>query len=467
MRQRGTQLLLALSLSVIVVLVKMVIGSEAGSNQSGPIKKAGQAPAPYTNNFIGGSHLPLWSRLLAFSVYHRFVRLQDLNWQVLNSYDRLPLRGDQGPASHDQYYSRYYSRSECEDGCHPSSHCLWGTCTCRQGLRPKAGRCWEAEEFLDAWGYNRKYENEPSCRDSSDCWQVDINMVCRRLRAVGGIGRGFCQCRQDMKWNFEFRECQLHLPVACPLEPSSNTTDQGDPKDQQVSEKRHELEKALKIVKNNRTETPEESLTSSGLLGLGGRDQKQLESVYCSEERAFRRIIEESVGGDEGRPSSCPKLPLSLRQLTPPDQRVAALQASSPQPCAMLFDSTSCTGGWKLELPDGKTKTFTGLFLSANWFMRDDLDTVGVKAGCSLHLWTRLDFDGAYTVVTAGFKDRWIILQEQEEFRRFHENVESVACSCGRVTAFLWKSINSPEMACLEDFPAWSDQRFAFQLSSD
>lgn len=26
---------------------------------------------------------------------------------------------------------------------------------------------------------------------------------------------------------------------------------------------------------------------------------------------------------------------------------------------------------------------------------------------------------------------RWIILQEQEEFRRFHENVESVACSCG------------------------------------
>ena len=28
------------------------------------------------------------------------------------------------------------------------------------------------------------------------------------------------------------------------------------------------------------------------------------------------------------------------------------------------------TGGWRLELPDGETKTFTGLFLSANWFMR-------------------------------------------------------------------------------------------------
>lgn len=82
-------------------------------------------------------------------------------------------------------------------------------------------------------------------------------------------------------------------------------------------------------------------------------------------------------------------------------------------------------------MPDGETKTFTGLFLSANWFMRDDLDTVGVKAGCSLHLWTRLNFAGAYTVVTAGFQDRWVVLGEEEEFTRFHENVESVACSCG------------------------------------
>jgi len=147
--------------------------------------------------------------------------------------------------------------------------------------------------------------------------QVDINMVCRRLRAVGGIGRGFCQCRQDMKWNFEHRECQLHLPVACPLEPSSNTTDQGEPQDQKVSTKPHELEKALRIVKSNRTETPEESLVSSGLLGLGGRDQRQLESVYCSEERAFKRIIEESADGEQGRPSSCPSLPLSLRNRSP------------------------------------------------------------------------------------------------------------------------------------------------------
>ena len=29
------------------------------------------------------------------------------------------------------------------------------------------------------------------------------------LQAVGGVGRGFCQCRQDMKWNFQYRECQV------------------------------------------------------------------------------------------------------------------------------------------------------------------------------------------------------------------------------------------------------------------
>ena len=69
-------------------------------------------------------------------------------------------------------------------------------------------------------------------------------------------------------------------------------------------------------------------------------------------------------------------------------------QASLPQPCAVLYDSTSCAGvdqiyaiailhfvvsflnltinqgGWRMELPDGATKTFKGLILSANWFMR-------------------------------------------------------------------------------------------------
>jgi len=198
-----------------------------------------------------------------------------------------------------------------------------------------------------------------------------------------------------------------------------------------LSNKPHESEKALRTVRSNRTETPEESLMSSGLLSLGGRNQKQLESVYCSEEKAFREIIRESIIGEEGRPSSCPSLPLTLRQITPPDQRVPALQASLPQPCAVLYDSTSCAGGWRMELPDGTSKTFKGLILSANWFMRDDLDTVGVKAGCTVHLWTRLHFAGAYTIITAGYHDRWVVLREDKNFSRFHENVESVACSCG------------------------------------
>ena len=61
------------------------------------------------------------------------------------------------------------------------------------------------------------------------------------------------------------------------------------------------------------------------------RNQKQLESVYCTEEKAFRDIItvrkinremmfifphgKESIIGEEGRPSSCPSLPLTLRWL--------------------------------------------------------------------------------------------------------------------------------------------------------
>ena len=28
----------------------------------------------------------------------------------------------------------------------------------------------------------RKYANQPGCRATPDCWRVDINMVCRKLR---------------------------------------------------------------------------------------------------------------------------------------------------------------------------------------------------------------------------------------------------------------------------------------------
>ena len=61
------------------------------------------------------------------------------------------------------------------------------------------------------------------------------------------------------------------------------------------------------------------------------RNRKQLESVYCTEEKAFRDIItvrkinremmfifphgKESIIGEEGRPSSCPSLSLTLRWL--------------------------------------------------------------------------------------------------------------------------------------------------------
>ena len=139
------------------------------------------------------------------------------------------------------------------------------------------------------------------------------------------------------------------------------------------------------------------------------------------------------------------------------------------------FDNgPSPAGGWKLELPDGKTKTFTGLFLSANWFMRSSIDLLICSWASNRQGWPRhsgregwllfafVDEAGLWWRIHSGhgrlqrqvgiliiqYIDilricviiahvmelklfRWIILQEQEEFQRFHENVESVACSCG------------------------------------
>ena len=74
-------------------------------------------------------------------------------------------------------------------------------------------------------------------------------------------------------------------------------------------------------------------------------------------------------------------------------------------------------------------------------FARNDLDLVGVKAGCSLRLWSGLRYSGSSTVITAVFQDRqvlpaatrcrWEVLAEHPQLHAFHEDVESLACSCG------------------------------------
>ena len=48
-----------------------------------------------------------------------------------------------------------------------------------KGLRPKVGRCWREEEFLDAWGYHRLGKLHESIVTLSSSWVMDIFIMMR------------------------------------------------------------------------------------------------------------------------------------------------------------------------------------------------------------------------------------------------------------------------------------------------
>ena len=56
---------------------------------------------------------------------------------------------------------------------------------------------------------------------TSECASHDINMVCNPDTSIPGGVEGRCECRPDMKWNNEAKECQvcqpwsINLPINC------------------------------------------------------------------------------------------------------------------------------------------------------------------------------------------------------------------------------------------------------------
>ena len=58
---------------------------------------------------------------------------------------------------------------------------------CVKGLRPKVGRCWEAEELLDAWGYNRLIKDITGWSNAiKDNSQMMMTWVWKMIQAIGG-----------------------------------------------------------------------------------------------------------------------------------------------------------------------------------------------------------------------------------------------------------------------------------------
>ena len=59
--------------------------------------------------------------------------------------------------------------------------------------------------------------------------------------------------------------------------------------------------------------------------------------------------------------------------------------------CAIGYDSSTCSGGWKLIIPEGQLRF---RWFTSYWTYRNDMDTVGVRAGCTILLFTDSDFTG-------------------------------------------------------------------------
>ena len=76
----------------------------------------------------------------------------------------------------------------------------------------------------------------------------------------------------------------------------------------------------------------------------------------------------------------------------PPDERpnpsCSHVQRSA---CAIAYDSSTCSGGWKLHIPEGQIRF---RWFTSTWSYRNDMDLIGVKAGCTAYLYTDSDFTG-------------------------------------------------------------------------
>ena len=61
---------------------------------------------------------------------------------------------------------------------------------------------------------------------------------------------------------------------------------------------------------------------------------------------------------------------------------------------------------------------------------RNDMDTVGVRAGCTLTAYSDSSLNGDRIDIRATNYDRWVVFGDHAEYRHMEENIESLRCVC-------------------------------------
>ncbi|XP_023330804.1 uncharacterized protein LOC111703160 isoform X2 [Eurytemora carolleeae] len=121
---------------------------------------------------------------------------------------------------------------------------------------------------------------------------------------------------------------------------------------------------------------------------------------------------------------------LSVTAFSPALAGIFSTSKCTPVPqtaCALVYDDKDCKG-WKLEVPQGELQFH---WWSPVWYWyRNDIESVSVRAGCTLTGFDDSSFNGQSATIRAGTKDRFVNLDDEDEFENMDEEFESLQCSC-------------------------------------
>merc|ERR1711915_936818 len=155
-----------------------------------------------------------------------------------------------------------------------------------------------------------------------------------------------------------------------------------------------------------------EETKKSSLLSHLDKDkvtEAELTEAFCRDIDSFSF----DFNTDTGKPPKCENIP------------------RSPGVCAVVYDSSTCSGGWKLILNEGAV-SFTNFLFSGWWKYRNDIDLIGVRAGCSLMAYSSTGYSGQRERFKAEANDIWYDLSEYAAYAHLDEDIESVSCTCNK-----------------------------------
>ena len=288
-----------------------------------------------------------------------------------------------------------------------------------------------------------------------------------------------------MKYNEEASECQIYLGVDCTAytyetlpskiilesienKPATNTSSEGIPNNEEVNSPLSKHIQNLNSIENKTTKnTPSEGIPNNEVVNIP--ISKRIQNLnlldLLSTTESTMRVVDEiypDSDNDQATNLTNPKLKyptiedsLSTSLLNKLDTDKATANdlteafcrdvdsfsfdmnvyvgkpsncGDIPQTaCGVAYDSSSCGGGWAIILREGE---ISFPYFSSYWKYRNDIDLIGVKAGCSLTAFADSGFSGPRATFTTGSSDQWFVLSEHEDFKHLDENIESMYCVC-------------------------------------